>query len=197
MGHDVLRIGDTLAEDRTVVFDEIPAVHAGGEESFAYLNNPVPANSKKFRLGLEQLMQEGVVQMLYVGTGQVKTPLLAAVGPLQFEVVQYRRQAEYQAESHLESARWTRIRWWRKDGEGGRGGKGMAAGDRDGLGPHAVDRDERPLVLFADEWALRNFTQRNPGLASEQRRCFCARGDVVASACRPMCEIGSAARLLG
>ena len=29
---------------------------------------------------------------------------------------------------------------------------------------HAVDRDERPLVLFADEWALRNFTQRNPGL---------------------------------
>ena len=48
-------------------------------------------------------MQEGVVQMLYVGTGQVKTPLLAAVGPLQFEVVQYRLQAEYQAESHLES----------------------------------------------------------------------------------------------
>jgi peptide chain release factor 3 len=156
VGHDVLRIGDTLAEDRTIMFDEIPRFTP---EVFAYLNNPQPANSKKFRLGLEQLMQEGVVQMLYLGTGQVKTPLLAAVGPLQFEVVQYRMQAEYQAESHLENAKWTLIRWWRKPGAPAEWRPEIVADAILG-----VDRDDRPIALFADEWALRSFTQRNPGL---------------------------------
>src|SRR5205085_43823 len=87
IGHDVLRIGDTLSEDRTIVFNEIPRFTP---EVFAYLRNPQPANSKKFRLGFDQLLQEGVIQVLMVGTGQMKTPLLAAVGPLQFEVVQHR-----------------------------------------------------------------------------------------------------------
>jgi len=40
-----------------------------------------------------------------------KVPLLAAVGPLQFEVVQYRLQSEYGAESRLEPAPWTVVRW--------------------------------------------------------------------------------------
>ena len=159
VGHDVLRIGDTLAEDRTIMFDEIPRFTP---EVFAYLNNPQPANSKKFRLGLEQLMQEGVVQMLYLGTGQVKTALLAAVGPLQFEVVQYRMRAEYQAESQLETSRWTLIRWWHKPPHAGADAEWLPEPVMDSI--FGVDRDERPVVLFADDWALRTFTQRNPGL---------------------------------
>ncbi|HEX2838900.1 MAG TPA: peptide chain release factor 3 [Phycisphaerales bacterium] len=156
VGHDVLRIGDTLTDDRTIVFNEIPRFTP---ECFAYLHNPQPGNSKKFRLGVDQLLQEGVVQSLMVGTGQVKTQLLAAVGPLQFEVVQYRLQSEYGAESRLDPARWTMIRWWRKEN---------AAPD---WLPEIVtdstlgyDSDSRPIALFADEWALRNFTSRNPGL---------------------------------
>jgi peptide chain release factor 3 len=96
---------------------------------------------------------------LNFGTGLVKTPLLAAIGPLQFEVFQYRLQAEYAAESRLETASWQWVRWWRKQGV------------EDGWLPdlpsgvaHAVDQDSRPLVLFADDWALRNFIQRNPSV---------------------------------
>ncbi len=154
VGHDILRIGDTLTEDRTVVFNEIPRFTP---ECFAYLHNPQPGNSKKFRLGYEQLLQEGVVQVLHVGTGQVKLPLLAAVGPLQFEVFQYRLKSEYGAESRLEPSRWTIVRWWRMPG---------AADDFQPDLPSdatlAYDTDDRPVVLFADEWALRHFTQRNP-----------------------------------
>jgi peptide chain release factor 3 len=155
VGHDVLRIGDTLADDRTTVFNEIPRFTP---EVFAYLQNPQPSNSKKFRLGLDQLMQEGVVQMLNVGTGQVKTPLLAAVGPLQFEVVQHRMKSEYGAESTLQPSRWTICRWWRAPEQT----------DPEWLpdlpmdATLATDRDNAWVVLFADEWALRNFTQRNP-----------------------------------
>ncbi len=154
VGHDVLRIGDTLTEDRTIVYDEIPRFTP---ECFAYLHNPQPANSKKFRLGVEQLLQEGVVQLLNVGAGQVKTQLLAAVGPLQFEVVQYRLKSEYGADSRLENSRWTIVRWWRK-----------ADADPDWLpelpmdAAHATDRDDMKVVLFVDEWGLRHFAQRNP-----------------------------------
>ncbi len=156
VGHDVLRIGDTLTEDRTIVFNEIPRF---APEVFAYLHNPQPGNSKKFRLGMEQLLQEGVVQVLNVGTGQVKTPMLAAVGPLQFEVVQYRMKSEYGAESRLEPARWSLARWWRKpNAEEG------YLPDLPADAAHATDRDDQPVVLFADDWALRHFTQRNPTL---------------------------------
>jgi peptide chain release factor 3 len=155
VGHDVLRIGDTLADDRTIVFNEIPRFTP---EVFAYLQNPQPSNSKKFRLGLDQLMQEGVVQMLNVGTGQVKTPLLAAVGPLQFEVVQARMKSEYGAESTLQPSRWTICRWWRAP----EGTDPEWLPDLPMDATLATDRDNAWVVLFADEWALRNFTQRNP-----------------------------------
>jgi len=156
VGHDVLRIGDTLTEDRSIVFDEIPRFTP---EVFAYVHNPQPGNSKKFRLGLEQLLQEGVVQLLNIGVGQVKTPLLAAVGPLQFEVFEYRMKSEYRAESRLEPSRYTMARWWRKPGA-----------DPEWLpevpldATIAFDRDEKGVILFADEWAHKHFLQRNPGV---------------------------------
>jgi peptide chain release factor 3 len=156
VGQDALRIGDTLTEDRTIVFNEIPRF---APECFTYLNNPQPGNAKKFQLGIEQLLQEGVVQMLMVGTGQFQRPLLTAVGPLQFEVVQYRLKAEYGAESRLEPSRWKIVRWWRKPD---------AANDwtPDLLSDATVgtDRDDQQIILFTDEWALKQFSQRNAGV---------------------------------
>jgi len=154
IGHDILQIGDTLAEDRTIRFSEIPQFTP---EVFAYLTNPQPGNSKKYRLGVDQLLKEGVVQQMEVGAGQVKTPILAAVGPLQFEVVQYRLKSEYGAESRLEKSRWQIVRWWRKPGA------------PEGFMPeilsdstHGVDASGRPVIFFSDEWALRNFQKRLP-----------------------------------
>jgi peptide chain release factor 3 len=154
VGHAVLRIGDTLTEDRSIVFNSIPRF---APECFAYLQNPQPANSKKFRLGVEQLLQEGVVQSFLIGEGQVKTQLLAAVGPLQFEVLQYRLKAEYGAESRLDTARWNIIRWWKKPGA-----------DPDWKpelpfdAAFALDSDNNSVILFADEYAYRQFVGRNP-----------------------------------
>ena len=52
---------------------------------------------QQVRQGLDQLLQEGVIQVLHLKDTASKTPLLAAVGPLQFEVVQYRLESEYGA----------------------------------------------------------------------------------------------------
>jgi peptide chain release factor 3 len=154
IGHDILQIGDTLAEDRTIRFSEIPQFTP---EVFAYLTNPQPGNSKKYRLGVDQLLKEGVVQQMEIGTGQVKTPILAAVGPLQFEVVQYRLKSEYGAESRLEKARWQHVRWWRRNGSP----EGWMP-DLLSDSTHGVDAAGRAVIFFSDEWSIRNFQKRLP-----------------------------------
>ena len=73
---------------------------------FTYISNPSPADAKKFRAGLQQ-PQEGVVQSFTARHAPPGATLLAAVGPLQFEVVQYRLKSEYGAESRLSETPWT------------------------------------------------------------------------------------------
>ena len=99
VGHSKLGIGDTLTEDPAIVYHEIPRFPP---ECFAYLHNPNPGKFKQFRKGTEQLLQEGVIQIFHLRNAGQRVPLLAAVGPLQFEVVQYRLESEYGAPSRLE-----------------------------------------------------------------------------------------------
>ncbi|HXF99959.1 MAG TPA: peptide chain release factor 3, partial [Bacteroidota bacterium] len=82
VGQADFHIGDTITEDQTIVYDEIPRFPP---EHFVLLHNPSPANYKKFRDGLNQLMQEGVVQVFYRLNASTHLPILAAVGPLQFD----------------------------------------------------------------------------------------------------------------
>src|SRR5262245_1901208 len=108
VGHADFRIGDTLAEDANLKFSEIPRFTP---ECFAWLQSASTAQFKRFREGLEQLLQEGVVQSFSIRDSSQRVPLLGAVGPLQFEVVQYRMQSEYGADSRLETSPWRVIRW--------------------------------------------------------------------------------------
>jgi peptide chain release factor 3 len=154
VGHDSFGIGDTLTTDPKIVYQEIPRFTP---EAFSYLHNPNTARFKQFRQGLEQLMQEGVIQALYLRNSSVKTPLLAAVGPLQFEVVQFRLENEYGAASRLESAPWTVVRWLPVD---------MKEDDLDALSLPtgsrlAYDVGKNPVVLFPNEWAAEYFTKTN------------------------------------
>jgi peptide chain release factor 3 len=165
VGNDLFGIGDTLTEDRSIVFDEIPIF---APECFAFLHNPTPSNYKRFRQGVDQLLQEGVVQVLDLGPSRQGVPLLAAVGPLQFEVVQYRLKSEYGAESRLEPGPWAMARWVRHKDGGGRVPVSVEDGDG-GWVPEtpdgclaAKDKWGRQMVLMRDDWAERYFVRRNP-----------------------------------
>ena len=59
--YDSFGIGDTLTEDPSILYKEIPRFPP---EAFAYLHNPNTARYKQFRQGLEQLLEEGVIQAL-------------------------------------------------------------------------------------------------------------------------------------
>ncbi len=102
-------------------------------------------------------MQEGVIQALYLRNSSSKTPLLAAVGPLQFEVVQFRLESEYGAASRLEAAPWTVVRWLPSD---------MKEDDLDVLSLPtgsrvAYDMGKNPVVLFANDWSANYFGETN------------------------------------
>jgi len=107
-GKSNLEIGDTLTEDAAIRYNAIPSF---GPECFIRLTNLETKNLKRFNKGVDQLLQEKVVQRFYPLQSEDRFPVLGAVGPLQFEVVQYRLQAEYGVESRAEELPWTVTRW--------------------------------------------------------------------------------------
>lgn len=155
VGANFLAIGDTVSEDPEICFNEIPHFPP---ECFTYLHNPVPSNHKRFRGGLDQLLQEGVVHSFQLTGGAQRVPLLSAVGPLQFDIVQYRLESEYGAPSRLEPTPWTQARWVEIP---------------EVENPHqaelevptgatwATDQRGRCVMLFPDDWHIRYFSQRN------------------------------------
>lgn len=154
VGHDGFGIGDTLTTDPKIAYKEIPRFTP---EAFSFLHNPNTAKFKQFRQGLDQLLQEGVIQALYLRNSSVKTPVLAAVGPLQFEVVQFRLESEYGAESRLEATPWTVVRWLPTD---------IKEEDLDALSlptgaKLAYDIGKNPVVLFQNEWSAGYFSETN------------------------------------
>ena len=158
VGHDSFGIGDTLTEDKSILYDEIPRFPP---EVFTFLANPVPADAKKFRAGLEQLLQEGVVQSITLRAGTSTATLLAAVGPLQFEVVQFRLKSEYNAASRLDPSPWTLMKW-------------IAPAIADAKLPDltrlivasgvafGTDKLDHPVALFPNDWTMRYFLEKNP-----------------------------------
>jgi peptide chain release factor 3 len=157
VGHDSFGIGDTLTEDKSIIFDEIPRFPP---EVFTYISNPNPSDAKKFRAGLDQLLQEGVVQSFAARHAPPGSTLLAAVGPLQFEVVQYRLQSEYGAESRLEAAPWTILRWVEPHPSLKNPGSLIVAS---GVS-FGSDRFDQPVVLFPNDWTMGYFQEKNPEL---------------------------------
>ncbi len=152
VGNAHFAIGDTLTEDPAIVYHEIPRF---APECFAYLENPVAADFKRFGKGLDQLLQEGVVQSYELADSGRRAPLLGAVGPLQFEIVKYRLESEYGVASSVKEAPWTVARWL--DGVGARERLLVPTGSC-----LAADAQGNPMLFCGDDWQLRYFQDRNP-----------------------------------
>jgi peptide chain release factor 3 len=156
VGYSDFGIGDTLSEDPKVAFDEIPCF---APECFARLSNPNPSKYKPFAKGLEQMLREGVVRALQPrDSGDAKTTLLAAVGPLQFEVAQFRLLSEYGVESRLEPMPWTLARWV---------GPKTPAGALEAVGlpmqaARVSDEDGAEMILFPTPWSAQYMTEKHP-----------------------------------
>jgi len=141
-------IGDTLfTGNERIAFPGIPSF---SPEKFAYIRNPNPSTYKSFQKGIDQLLAEGAVQALRQRNDDGGGPLiLAAVGQLQFEVVQARLKSEYNVESDLEPIGYTLARW--ADGGWDAVDKADANGKLFGI-MIVQDRWGRPVLLFRNDW---------------------------------------------
>ena len=149
-----LRPGDTLYADVPVAFPPIPSF---APEHFGVVRCKDAGKYKQFRRGIDQLDTEGVVQVLASDLRGDQAPVLAAVGPLQFDVVLHRLEHEFGARSELDSLGYEMARLTDEDGVT------ALAGVR---GAEVLTRrlDGALLALFADKWRLNAIKRDNPTL---------------------------------
>ncbi len=150
-----LRIGDTITEDANILYEEIPRF---APESFAFLENAVVSSYKAFRKGMDHLLAENIVQTFQLKSPKNSMPLLGAVGPLQYEVLQYRLKDEYGAESRLNPMPWSILRW--VDGYT----EAQLIDMLPSGGALAADDQDRFAILFPSAWALKYFKELNPAV---------------------------------
>ncbi len=151
----VFAIGDTIYNGQKLEYEGIPCF---SPELFAYLRNPNPSKFKQFRKGVLELREEGAVQIMYSADDAKRDPILAAVGQLQFEVVQFRLQQEYGVETLLEMLPYSVARWvhggWEALEKVGRLFNTVTVKDSWG----------RPVLLFKNEWNYQQVQGDHPEL---------------------------------
>jgi peptide chain release factor 3 len=148
MDRGTLRIGDTLAETSDLEFAGIPRF---APEHFARVVLTDPMKRKQLDAGLRQLTEEGAAQVFFTSGTETSgpTPIVGAVGMLQFDVMLHRLQHEYGATARLERITARYPRW--------------VTGPQEEIERIARDRGRmllydakgHPLVLFEDSWGVR------------------------------------------
>ncbi|MCB1199148.1 MAG: peptide chain release factor 3 [Leptospiraceae bacterium] len=140
------RIGDVLCTGDEPKFNPLPKF---APDIFAKLVSTDTSKLKQFRKGLTELSEEGVVQVFNPGD---QTPILGAVGQLQFEVFKFRLEDEYGAKVRLESTPFECSRWVKEQ-------------DLEKFSRFdSVVRDERgnPVILFESQYRMQNFMNQHP-----------------------------------
>jgi peptide chain release factor 3 len=151
--HGTLRIGDTLTEGEDILFRGVPSF---APEILRRIRLGDPMKAKKLREALQQLAEEGVVQLFVPDDGS--GAIVGVVGALQLDVLAERLQAEYGLPIAYEPTRFTLCRWVTAE---------RAELDRFAeahRGAIARDLDSAPVFMAASPYALRYEEERWPAV---------------------------------
>ena len=152
----IFSIGDTLttAQDK-FTYEGIPTF---APEHFARVRQVDTMKRKQFIKGINQIAQEGAIQIFQEYNTGMEEIIVGVVGVLQFDVLKYRLENEYNVEIRLENLPYEYIRWIENEEI-----------DLDKLTgtsdmKKVKDLKGRPLLLFVNEWSIRMTIDRNDGL---------------------------------
>jgi peptide chain release factor 3 len=144
------QIGDTLTDCKDKLFFEpLPTFPP---ELFMRVRPVDTMKAKQFQKGVEQLAQEGAIQIYHNEYNEI---VLGAVGALQFEVFEYRLKNEYNSDIRMEPMNFSVARWV----------KNKTVDEIKSYENSRIslvfDHFERPIMLFANMYTLNNFVERN------------------------------------
>ncbi len=146
----LFRIGDVLSAAGAVEFHAVPRF---SPEQFCSVRLADPGARKGFLKGLQQIAEEGVVQVFWP-KGGAPLPILGAVGRLQFEVLAHRLKGEYACPVLLEPRNFQMARWltggWPEPSKY--------------WGELVEDGEGNPAILFENDWQRRTTAEKNPGI---------------------------------
>ncbi len=151
--HGTLRVGDTLSEQNKVRFTGLPNF---APEILRRVQLKDPTKTKQLRKALDDLSEEGVIQVFYPELGAQH--IVGVVGQLQLEVLISRLSAEYKVEAGLEAAPFATARWVK--------GEGQALADFESFNRAnlAKDRDGDLVFMAKSPWDVNYQEEKNPGL---------------------------------
>lgn len=150
----LFKIGDTVSTSRPIEFEPIPNF---SPEHFGLLRAP-SSKQKPFQKGIQQLEEEGVMQIFFYKDGLRSEPILAVVGELQFEVMQSRLEGEYGVETTLQRLPFRMARWVSGNAEA------ISRLRTPGGSRLAEDLKDHPVILFTSKWELDHCQEENPGI---------------------------------
>ena len=153
----IFSIGDTVcAPGRKIRYEGIPTF---APEHFARVRLLDSMKRKQFVKGINQIAQEGAIQIFQKIMGGMEEIIVGVVGVLQFDVLKYRLENEYNVDIRLESLPYEHIRWIENKEEVD---VKKLTGTSDMK--KVMDLKGNPLLLFINSWSIGMTLDRNEGL---------------------------------
>ena len=152
----IFAIGDTLCMSKEKFrYEGIPTF---APEHFARVRQMDTMKRKQFVKGITQIAQEGAIQIFQEFNTGLEEIIVGVVGVLQFDVLKYRLENEYNVEIKLEPLPYEHIRWVENKDIDLKSINGTSDMKR------IKDLKDNPLLLFVNAWSVGMTLERNPGL---------------------------------
>lgn len=152
----IFSIGDTLYQGKNPVqFEGIPTF---APEHFARVRQVDTMKRKQFMKGISQIAQEGAIQIFQEFNTGMEEIIVGVVGVLQFEVLQYRLNSEYNVEIRMEPLPYEHVRWIENEEID------VSALSVTSDTKKVRDLRGRPLLLFTHPWSIQTALERNEKL---------------------------------
>ena len=157
----IFSVGDTICQSSkmNVCFEGVPTF---APEHFAAVTQVDTLKRKQFVKGMNEIAQEGAIQIFHEPNSGMERVIVGVVGVLQFEVLEYRLKNEYNADIRRQNLPYQYIRW-------------VTSPDFNFKALNVTsdtkwikDLHERDLLVFANEWSVRWAEEHNPGLKLEE-----------------------------
>lgn len=165
--HDpgIFNIGDTLCQDNSkIMYDPIPKF---APEHFCRITTKNSLKRKQFLKGINQLSEEGTIQVYKRPNIGIEELIVGVCGVLQFEVLEYRLNNEYGVDILMEQLPYRHIRWIEQENFNI---------DRFSLPMDSLvvveNQNEQPVLLLRNEWSVKNALERNKDLKLHETSNF-------------------------